>query len=325
MKEAAAAGLERAAAVIGSAGSLVATGHVNPDGDALGSALALTLAARRAGLEAQAAFGGGFVLPGFYGFLDLSPLTEPGEVMDSPDALVVFDVADLERIGEMSQVAERAATVVVIDHHLGEAEFGEVRVVDPSAAAAAELCRRLLEALGWEITPPIADALLLGVITDTGRFQYSNTTAATLAGAAGLVELGARPEVICQAVYQSAPFSFLGLAGEVLSRAVLEEEFSLVWSFYTQDDLRRRGLAVEEADGLIDDIRAAREAEVALLVKERPDGKWGASLRSRGRVDVAAIARGMGGGGHARAAGFHCQGGMEEVVSYVRRSLAGDG
>lgn len=325
MNEATAAGLKKAAEVIGSAGSLVATGHVNPDGDSLGSALALALAARRAGLEAQAAFGGGFVLPGFYDFLDLSPLAEPGEIMDSPEALVVFDVADLERIGEMSQVAERAAAVVVIDHHQGEAGFGEVRVMDPQAAAAAELCRRLLEHLGWEITPPVADALLLGIITDTGRFQYSNTTAATLAGAAELVEMGARPEVICQAVYQSAPFSFLGLAGEVLSRAVLEAEFSLVWSFYTQDDLLRRGLGVEEADGLIDEIRAAREAEVALLVKERPDGKWGASLRSRGAVDVAAIARGLGGGGHARAAGFHLEGGMGEVVSHVRRSLAGGG
>ena len=316
------AGLRRAAAVIGSADSLVATGHINPDGDSLGSALALALAARGAGLQAQAAFGGGFVLPDFYDFLDLSPLTEPGEVMESPQALVLFDVADAERIAEMAETAQRAGTVVMIDHHQGATGFGDVRVVDPEAAAAAELCRRLLEILGWEITPQIAEALLLGVITDTGRFQYANTTSATLSGAAGLVELGARPEVICEAVYQSAPFSFLGLAGEVLSRAVLEEESSLVWSFFTLEDLRRRGLGVEETDGLIDDIRAAREAEVALLVKERPDGKWGASLRSRGAVDVAAIARGMGGGGHVRAAGFHLVGEMEEVVSYVRRSLA---
>lgn len=318
------AGLRRAAAAIGSADSLVATGHINPDGDSLGSALALALAARGAGIQSQIAFGGGFVLPVFYDFLDLSPLVEPGEVMENPQVLVSFDVADMERIAEMAETARRAGTVVMIDHHQGATGFGDVRVVDPQAAAAAELCRRLLEILGWEITPQVAEALLLGIITDTGRFQYANTTAATLTGAAGLVELGARPEVICGAVYQSAPFSFLGLAGEVLSRAVLEEESSLVWSFFTQEDLRRRGLAVEEADGLIDDIRAAREAEVALLVKERPDGKWGASLRSRGAVDVAAIARGLGGGGHTRAAGFHYRGEMEEVVAHVRR-LLGDG
>lgn len=314
--------MDGAVRVIREARSVVATGHVSPDGDALGAALGLALACRAAGREARVCFGGGFVLPAHFAFLDTAPLSEPGEV-GVPDVLVAFDTNDPERLGEeMKDLLDGSATVVMIDHHASGPGFGDVRVADPLAPAAALLCYRLIRRLGWGTTPEVATALLLGLVTDTGRFQYSNTTPEAFRSAAELLEAGARPEIIGQSVYESVAFGYLGVAGAVLSRAALDPARSLVWSYLTQDDLRRNGVGMEDADALIDWVRLAREAEVALLLKEQPDGKWKLSLRSRRSVDVAGIAAAMGGGGHHRASGCTFEGAMEEAVEAVRERLA---
>ena len=316
-------GLDAAARVIGEAGSLIATGHVNPDGDALGAALGLALASRAGGGMAQVCFGGGFVLPDHFTFLDTGPLSDPRDV-GVPDVLVAFDVNDPERLGgELDELVAAAGTVVMIDHHVAGSGFGDIRVCDPTAPAAALLCHRLIRRLGWKLTPESATALLLGLVTDTGRFQYSNTNPEAFRSAAELVEAGARPEVIGQAVYESVKFGYLGVAGTVLSRAVLEPDKSLVWSYLTLADLRHHRIGIEDADALIDAVRVAREAEVALLVKEQRVDEWKLSLRSRRHVDVAAIAEMMGGGGHHRASGCEFKGSLEDAISAVRGRLPG--
>ena len=316
-------GLADAARVIGDSGSVVTTGHVNPDGDALGAALGLALTYRAEGGIAHACFGGAFVLPDHFAFLDTTPLADPSDV-EVPDVLVAFDVNDPERLGEeMEGLLNSARTVVMIDHHVAGPGFGDIRVSDPSVPAASLLCYRLVKRLGWALTPGAATALLLGLVTDTGRFQYSNTNPEAFRSAAELVEAGARPEVIGQEVYESAAFGYLGLAGAVLTRAVLDSTKSLVWSYMTQDDLQSRGIGMEDSDGLIDAVRIAREAEVALLAKEQPDGIWKLSLRSRRHVDVAAVAEAMGGGGHHRASGFRFEGSLDEAVQEVRSRLPG--
>ena len=248
---------------------------------------------------------------------------DPEEV-GAPDVLVAFDCNDPDRLGpELVPVVEAAGTVVMIDHHVAGPGFGDIRVCDPDAPAAALLCYRLIRLIGWDVSPEAATALLLGLVTDTGRFQYGNTNPEVLRAAAELVEAGARPEVIGQSVYESMAFGYLGVAGAVLSRATLEPAHALVWSYVTQDDLGRHGIGMEDADALIDDIRVAREAEVALLLKEQPGGVWKLSLRSRRHVDVAAIAETMGGGGHHRAAGCSFSGTRDEAVEMVRKRLAG--
>lgn len=313
--------MEDAARVIREARSVVATGHVNPDGDALGAALGLALACRAAGREASVCFGGGFVLPTHFSFLDTAPLAGPGEV-DVPDVLVAFDTNDPERLGEeLEGLLQAAPTVVMVDHHASGPGFGDIRVSDPLAPAAALLCYRLIQRLGWSPSPEVATALLLGLVTDTGRFQYSNTSPEAFRSAADLLEAGARPEIIGQSVYESVAFGYLGVAGAVLSRATLEPGRSLVWSFLTQEDLRRNGVGMEDADALIDSVRLAREAEVALLLKEQTDGKWKLSLRSRRWVNVAEVAAAMGGGGHHRASGCTFEGEMDEAVEAVRKRL----
>lgn len=315
------AGIVAAAAAVRTAGTLVVTGHVGPDGDALGSAVALALAARDAGKDAVVCFGGGSVIPDQFDFLSLEVVVDPAEAPPAPDLLVSFDVGELDRLGEVAAIATAATKVVMIDHHLSTTGFGDVNVNMPSAGAAAQLCHYLLEELGWEPTEQIATALLAGLVTDTGRFQYSNTSPLVLRAAAELVEAGARPEVIGQHVYESVPFGYLGVAGAVLARALLNREKRFVWSLMTQADLAAHGIGMADTDPLIDAVRVAREAEVAALLKEQRDGAWKVSLRSRGRVDVAAIAHRFGGGGHHNAAGFTFVGTAEAAVATVEAML----
>jgi phosphoesterase RecJ-like protein len=312
--------IRAAAEIIGAAETIVAVGHVNPDGDALGSALALALSARRAGVDAVVSFGTPFRVPDTFAYLELGPVVAAADVPDAPDVVVVFDAASPERIGDLSAVADRARRVVVVDHHLTESPFGDVRVVDPEAGASALLAYHLIRELGWPIDEAVGAALLTGIVTDTGRFQYSSTDPAILRAAADLVAVGVRPEVLGQHLYESAPFGYLKVAAAVLGRARLEPESRLVWSVAYTADLEAADVGWEDCDGLIDDLRIAREADVAVLLKE-VEGGFKASLRSRGRVDVEAIAAAHGGGGHHNAAGFTTAGGVDEAIAAVRALL----
>lgn len=312
---------DKAVSILAEAQSLVLACHVGPDGDALGSMLGLGMAAKAAGKSVVASFGTPFVIPESYRFLNTDLLVPPSQVPESPEVMVTFDAGSADRLGELGSVASKAGTVVVIDHHVTNVGFGDINLVDVKAAATAEIVVALLERLGWPVDPDIAAALLTGLVTDTGRFQYSNTTPRTLEAAARMVEAGAHPEVIGQHVYEETPFGYLHAAGAVLSRAQLDVDRRFVWSVLTIEDLKESGIRATDTDPLIDVIRTAVESDVALLVKEVDDGKVKGSLRSRGRVDVGAIAVELGGGGHHNAAGFTFPGSAEGAVDAVRSRL----
>ncbi len=315
--------MSEAAAVLGAAESIAVIGHVGPDGDALGSAIALALAARQAGKSAFATFGEPFVVPDQLGFLVSDVLVSPGELTDTAvDVAVAVDVAAPDRLGSATGITERAGRFVVIDHHMTNDGFGDVSVVDPTAAATAEVIHRLLALLEWEVDAAVAEALYVGLVTDTGRFQYSATSPAVHQIAADLLTRGVAPERVGRHLYEESPFGYLQVAGAVLSRAQLVPEASLVWSRLTVEDLAAAGIAYEQADGLIDLIRVAEEAEVACLLRELGDGKTKGSLRSRGAADVGAVAAGLGGGGHHNAAGFTFEGSAEEAILRVAEALA---
>lgn len=312
---------DRAVEILAGADQLVLACHVGPDGDALGSMLGLGLAAQGVGKKVVASFGTPFVVPDAYRFLDIDLLVPPAQVPEEPAVFVSFDAGSADRLGELGAVAKRAGTVIVIDHHVTNEGFGHVNLIDAKAAATAEIVVRLLDRLGWDVNESIATALLTGLVTDTGRFQYSNTTPETLRAAARMVEAGARPEVIGQHVYEETPFGFLHAAGAVLGRAQLDSERRLVWSVLTEQDLEESGITHSDTDPLIDSLRTAVESDVALLVKEMDGGRVKGSLRSRGRVDVGAIAVELGGGGHHNAAGFTLEGNADEAVEAVRSRL----
>lgn len=297
--------------------------HVSPDGDALGSMLALARAALDHGIPVAPTFGGAFEVPETLRFLPLDLLVRPAEVPDDPSTMVCFDTGSADRLGEMAEVAARAQTVVVIDHHVTNEGFGDVALIEPDVSSTAELTLAVIRALGWSVTPAIAECLLVGIVTDTGRFQYSNTGPRTLEAAAQLVAAGAHPERIGQHVYEEVPFGYLAVAGGVAGRAVLEPELKFVWSSLLLADLIDTDLARSDVEGLIDLIRLPRESDVALLVKEVDGTTVKGSLRSRGRVDVGSIAADLGGGGHHNAAGFTFSGDIEAAVAAVRERLTG--
>jgi phosphoesterase RecJ-like protein len=309
-----------AVAALGAADSFVAVGHIRPDGDALGASLALALAGRAVGKQAFVTFGEPFDLPGQFRFLDMSPYAAVADVPTPIDLFVVCDTSVKDRLGSAAQLTDAADKVLVVDHHLTESDFGDVRYVDSSAAATAEMAFRLIKQLGWPITVDVAAALYAGLVTDTGRFQYSATTPEVHRMTAELLEVGIRPEIIGRHIYEEAPFGYLHLASRVLGRSRLDVERGFVWSILYSTDLADAGIAMEDTDGLIDLIRLAQEAGVACLLKVDA-GVTKGSLRSRGEVDVAAIAGSFGGGGHHNAAGFTFVGEPEVAAARILDQL----
>lgn len=313
--------IEKVAGVLDGASTLALACHVGPDGDALGSMLGLGIAARNAGKEVVASFGSPFMMPPGLEFLPADLLVPPDEFPAAPDTMVVFDVGSADRIGELASNAGKALTVVVIDHHITNEGFGDVTLIDSGAAATGELVFEVLEVLGWPLTPDIALCLHTALVTDTGRFQYSNTRPRTMEIAARLVAAGADPATIGRHVYEEAPFGYLKAAAIALSRAELDADRSVVSTVVTQLDLDSLGLSWGDTDNLIDLLRLPVEADTAVLVKGHDDGQVKVSLRSRGATDVGSLAASMGGGGHRLAAGFTVEGEPDVVRRRIVESV----
>ena len=313
--------LTEAATAIGGARRIGVVGHVGPDGDALGSMVALALAARDAGIDAVASFDEPFVVPDELAFLDTSVLVPPAEFPGDLDVGVVVDTSVPERVGSLSTPLEAADQLVVVDHHLSDGAWGDVVVLDPFAGATAELAYDLIVRLGWSVTPEVATALYTGIVTDTGRFQYSSTSPRTHTIAARLLDAGVQPDAIGQKLFEEAPFGYYTVAARVLGRAVLDLDHRFVWSMMSTGDLEAGGIGYHQTDGLIDLVRMATGTEVACLLKERDPGVYKGSLRSRGRIDVSAIAQSFGGGGHHNAAGFTSSDPVPTIIEHVVAQL----
>ncbi len=314
---------EAAVEAIEGASEIVMACHIGPDGDALGSMLGMALAAQSAGKKVLPSFGPPFELGSTYRYLPTELLVPLAAIPNEPELMMSFDSGNLDRLGDLAGPASRARTLIVVDHHgAGSGGFGHINLVDPTAAATAELTLTLIERLGWKLDQQVATCLLTGLVTDTGRFQYSNTKPSTLAAAARLVELGAQPDLIGRHVYEETPFGYLQAAGAVMGRARLEAEVRLVWSVLYLSDLSAAGIGLTDTDPLIDLIRLPIESEAALLLKEHAPGLIKGSLRSRGSVDVGSVAVALGGGGHHNAAGFTFSGTAEEAAAAVVRLLA---
>lgn len=296
--------IREAAGVIAASGSLGGVCHERPDGDALGSMLGFAASARLAGRSVRLAIPSPEAVPSRYRFLPTDLLSVPLSASDLPQTVLAFDCASADRLGNLDWLAERAENLVVVDHHVSNPGFGTVDLIDSGASATVELVFDLILELGWPVDEVVATCLLTGLITDTGRFLYSNTTPRTHRLAARLLEAGARPEVIGQAVYEEEPFGLLSVAGAVLSRARLDTGRRVVWSVLYKEDLEVASLNGEETELLIDLVRLPREAGVAMLIREADDGGVRVSLRSRGEVNVGEIAEALGGGGHHNASGF---------------------
>src|SRR5215467_4076752 len=298
--------------------------HENPDGDALGSLLAATLALRQIGKDAVMYLAGQTPLPREYAFMPLDELVRERPEDASDRVLVAVDCAKEDWIGDEAVLA-LAPLVLDIDHHHDNTRFGDLNLIVADASSTGEVLRDVFAELGVELTPELAEPLYIALVTDTGRFQYANTTPKALRLAAELVEAGADIHAVFQQVYESVELAKLKLLARALGGAEVLEGGRIVVSHRLRTDFSEVGASKPYSEGLIDYLRAVEGAELAVLIREQlNDGAQAhkGSLRSSiDELDVSAIARRFGGGGHRQAAGFCTDLPREEIVEQIRQGF----
>jgi phosphoesterase RecJ-like protein len=300
--------------------------HENPDGDALGSLLALKLGLDALGKDSVMFLGGETGIPQEYELLALEDLRRELPPDAAERVLVALDCASATRMGLDPALLERVPLSLDVDHHHDNTRFARVNLIVPEASSTGEVVRDVLRELGVPLTPEIAEALYVALVTDTGRFQYANTTPKALRLAAELVEAGVDVHRVFEGIYESVDFAKLKLLARALDRAQVYEGGRIVVSYLLRSDFAELGVGEEYAEGIIDSLRSVDGAELAVTIREPPEPAGAprrVSLRSsRDEIDASAIARQRGGGGHRQAAGFSSAESVEEIVAFVRAQFA---
>lgn len=307
------------------------TTHVNADGDGTGSEVALAHLLRALGKSV--AIANPTPVPDRFRFLTdpLGRTERSGEAVQAlrdADLIVVLDIADLGRLGQLAEtIRSRGITTACIDHHLSPGTLPDgPRLVDAEASATAELVYDLAVTMGWPVTEDVARALYVGLMTDTGGFRFGNTRPRVLRVAAALLEAGVHPERLYEQVYATAPVGRIRLTAEVLDTLEHDADAGLAWLTVPAGAIERHGATADDLDGLVEFARSIQGTRLALLFRTLSNGRTKVSFRSIGDFDVAEFAHQFGGGGHAKAAGASIDGSLDEVRARVldaaRQALA---
>lgn len=308
---------------------IVLATHINPDGDGLGSEVAMAHYLRRRGVRVSIVNVGG--LPAAYEFMrdDLtfhSASDAAGHAaVDAADLILVVDTSEPSRLGSLA-ARLRGKSIAVIDHHPPmPGAIGSPALIDPSACATGELVFDLLEVEGGEVSPEQAEALYAAIVTDTGSFRFSNTTPRAHEVAAALIRAGADPSRMYHHLFAQLTSERLELVKRALASLRTDPDVPVAWVTLSHSDIVASGAPADDMEGIVDYARRLRGIEVAILLRELGDGRTKVSLRSNGDVNVAATAREFGGGGHDKAAGALIAQGLEEaeadVVAAVKRAV----
>jgi phosphoesterase RecJ-like protein len=301
------------------------TTHVRPDGDGIGSILALGDVLRQMGKEVRLVLLSSF--PPRYRFLDpdhkIEVFAKSGDAWKNCDAVVVMDTGTWNQLGDFGPFL-RNLTVpkVVIDHHVTQDDLGALQLVDVKAEATGRLCYEAIQALGQSLSQKAANDLLVALGMDTGWFQHSNTTAASFALASELVKVGAQPNPISDQLFQNSPLARLKLNGIVLERLQVTCGGLVAHTEIRLADYAATGATPADTEDLVNYTRSVAGVEVGLLFMEQPKGGVKVSFRSRSKVDVARLAETFGGGGHQRAAGATIHASLEEARNQVLAAVA---
>ena len=315
---------ERLVALLREAENVLVTSHINPDGHAVGTSLALARILSSQGKKATAWLRD--EAPGIYqalpGASSIHRGTDPpAGFPEEVQRVVVLECPTLDRSGLEEHLAE--TPLLNIDHHLGNALYGDEPWVEPEAPAVGEMVLRLADALGAAVDAETANLLFVALVTDTGGFRFSNASPAAFRAAAQLVERGARPEQVALWVYESQSPATIRLMGEMISSLRLHGDGRVATAWLTPSMFEAAAAAPGDAEGLIDIPRSIAGVEVVALLRNLGPNQVKASLRSRGRADVEAIARRFDGGGHHNAAGCKLSGSAEDVESTIVSALRG--
>lgn len=299
--------------------SFVVTSHSRPDGDSLGSSIALGLALKQIGkkisiVQADRVPNDFLWLPG----VDL--IEREKQVSGGVEGAIILECNNIPRTGLKSLKADH---IINIDHHTNTDFYGDLNWVDDSAAAVAEMVFKLIECLGAEITSEIATNLYVAIITDTGCFRFSNTTEKTFTVASRLVSMGADPAVIARSLYSERPESSVRLLAAVLSTLEMskKQQGSVAWIQLTEEMLSETGATREQTEGLIDHVLAIQGVKAAVFYRQEGPRTTRVSLRSSNDLDVAQIARHWGGGGHRNAAGLTIDRAMPDAIRELTEVL----
>jgi phosphoesterase RecJ-like protein len=308
--------------IIKSRRDIVLATHILPDGDAIGSALGLGLLLRDAGYNVKSLWLGNQGLPDQYSYLPGQELlTTFADIPERFSLLVTLDCGSKERLGPGEKLLKRCETSINIDHHRNNTMFAAFNVVDPAFPSTSHIVFELAKKLGLPITKDVAVNLYTGLVTDTGRFQYSNTTSDAFRAAASLVDYGVDPALIFRKVYENTSLPRIKLAGIALAKTDFDPASGFIYTYISKDDFKQTEASIEDTENLIDFLRAVAGVSVAAVFKET-DGGLRVSLRSTGSVDVGRIAGLKGGGGHRLAAGYNGSGSIEEAVADLKDLLA---
>ena len=295
--------------------------HMNADGDGCGSEAALARILTQRGLDVRIV--NPTPWPDLFNFLlgdDVRDDSSKGAAaLRGIDLLIVLDISDVKRLGQLADtVRGLRVPKLVIDHHIASDEpAGTVILADVAACATGELVYDVARALGFSITPPVAQALYTAILTDTGSFRFSNATPRCHEIAADLLSAGVDPEEMYIRVYASAPPGRLRLLGEVLATLGVDETCGLTWLSMNAGALEKYDVRQEDLDGIVEHARSIAGTRMALFFRDLGYGKVKVSFRSTGEVDVNAFARQYGGGGHAKASGALIVGSLDDVRQRV--------
>ena len=311
--------------VLRDGGPVCVCAHASPDGDALGSLLGLGRSLAATGRDVVLYQNGDDPFPRELAFLGLGEIERRVPADASRRTLIALDCGSALRIDRDGEVVGQFAQVVNIDHHHDNTLFGTFNLVDAGASCTAEIVAGLLDEAGIPLAEDAALALYVGLVTDTGRFQYANTTPRAHELAARLLEEGVQPAFVFSTLFETLPLARQRLLGLALGRAQVAGGGRLALTWLARDDFDVTGADDASSDGVVDALRAIEGVELAALVREPRDRSGPArkvSLRSRaGGVDCSAIARERGGGGHPGAAGFSTDESVEEIVAFLERAV----
>ena len=304
--------LEQAVSLINNKNRFLITTHVNPDGDGIGSSLALGEALKMIGKKIvyyceSPISNKYFFLPG------VDQFTKDLDNSEQFDVAIVIDCGDLKQVGDASATIGMIGVVINIDHHVTNHISGQLRLVDPKACASAEIIYRLIKALEQPLTFPVALNLYTAILTDTGSFRFSNTNRVAFQICDEMIGLGVVPHMVAQQVYGMYSVGRLRLLNEVLKSLEISSNKIFAMVTVTLAMMAKTGTGVEDINGFVDYPRFIKGTEFSALVQETDHNRFHVSLRSKGKVDVAGIAERFGGGGHLNASGFNVEGTLDWV------------
>lgn len=311
--------------------NFIITSHVNLDGDALGSELALYFMLKQ--LQKRVTIINQDRIPYIYSFMPGIGNIICGDMLENnfvpkikPETvLIVLDSSNLERIGNIGIDLKKTKLIVNIDHHPSNTNYGHINYIDTTSSSVGEIIFHLCTELGCQLTEQVAKLLYAAIITDTGSFRYANTRAETFHSAYLLAKAGANPHLIANYIYNNNELSGLKLLGEALLKLQTDLDSKISWTIVTREMIEHTCAKEEETEGIVDRILSIKCVQVSVLFRETGEGKIKISFRSKGEFNVDCFAKIFGGGGHPNAAGCQLEGNIhtivEKIVSELKRAL----